>query len=240
MSSVNQNNDRLKKAKTFADVLFSVLFFNIFSLDELYEIVLEDRLIKWKKFEKNQKIFREGDFDQHFYIVIQGRVNIASRGINPFGDENPVASIHKGEVFGELVVCDPDQPRRASAYAAKEGAVVCEVDATLLGSVSGLIKVKFLKKFLDLIVERMPISEQVFGYYKEIIGFAQKNGSVGEDEFFSYSVETSINEKNRLTQYIKYTDFLISKKTGPEQIAPHLQQLLQRAVQDLDKNLNST
>jgi CRP-like cAMP-binding protein len=217
-----------EKVKKFAQILYGILFFNIFSIEELYEILREDRLIKWKRFEKNKMIFAENTFDQHFYIIIQGTVDIKkSRGNQ---SDQTVGKIEAGAVFGEMVICDPDKPRRASAFAAKDSEVIlCEFDGTLLNTIAGPFRVKFIKKFFDLVLDRLSDQKRAYEFYQEVIQASREHGA-DDDQFFQYTLRTSVNEKNRLTQFIKYTDFLIAEKLPPEKGLLLLQGLIKKAA----------
>ncbi len=226
-----------ERTEKFVQLLHSVLFFNIFSREELTDIVRQERLIKWKKFDTGQRIFQEGVYDQHFFIVIQGTVDIRKRQED--GRELSVGTIYKGEVFGETVVCDPGNPRRASAYA-QDTLIVCEIDGTLIDTVPEHLKVKFMKKFLDLIVGRLDHQVPKDCYYQTLIEYAQENDLVDAGEFFPYTRDTAASDRNLLTQYIKYGDFLIAKKIEPAQGLALLQGLINEANQELDKRLRST
>ncbi|MEW6669147.1 MAG: cyclic nucleotide-binding domain-containing protein [Thermodesulfobacteriota bacterium] len=233
--AAQNDNERLRG---FAQLLYSALFFNIFTRDELCEVVKEERLIKWKKFGKAQRIFGQGLVDQHFYIVIQGKVDIRKSAIGE--REKSVGAMSKGEVFGEMVVCEPGQPRRASAYAPPDAnVIVCEVDATLLSTVSDSIRAKLYKKFLDLVVERFRLDDRSFGYYQQIIEYAREADLIGQDEYFQYALNSAATERNRLTQYVKFTDFLTAKKIPPEISCRVLKELLDRAVKELDRSFCS-
>jgi len=228
-----------KKARQFAQVLYGVLFFNIFTMEELCAIVQEEQLIRWKKCERRSIIFEQGACDTSFYIVIQGAIDI--RKTAGAGKEQTVGTINKGEVLGEMVVCNPETPRRASAFVtADESAILCEIDASLLRSVPQSIKVKFLKKFLDLIIERLKLQDEVFQYYEEIILHAETETGIEADEYFTYAVQTAANDKNRLTQFIKYTDFLIAKKISPANGIPLLEKLMRLANTNLDRSFHTT
>jgi len=232
----SQTNDKINK---FAQVLYGVLFFNIFSREELYEIVSEERLIKWKKFNKGDTIFKEGSFDQHFYIIIQGHIEIRKKNEQP--KEATLGRIQTGEVFGELIVCDPEKPRHASAYVTgADAALVCEIDATLITKVPDNIKAKFMKKFMDLVVGKLNMQETKIQYYDDIIHYAKECSLVGDDEYFTYAMETAVSDQNRLTQFIKYTDFLISKKIAPDNGCALLERLLFQATQELEESYQAT
>ncbi len=225
-----------ERVEKIAQLLYGVMFFNIFTMEELCDIVREARLMKWKKFEKGARIFGEGEFDQHFYIVIRGNVDIKkSKGNNR---NSSIGKIGPGEILGEKVICDPENPRNASAYVTDDNeAVLCEIDGTLLDTVSENIKVKFMKKFLDLIVDRLGDKDSTFNYYNKIIDYARNNKIPAENEYFKYSADTAVSKKNRLTQFIKYTDFLVSTKIDPVKGCDLLQDLLPKANKELDEIL---
>ncbi len=232
-------NDAVHKdqsLKKLVAMLYGSLFFNIFPEEELRSILQEARLIKWKKYGIGSKVFREGSFDQHFYVVIRGVIDIRkSKGP---GNEVGVGTINKGEVFGEMVVCDPEKPRRVSAQVGgNEDAILCEIDATLVDSVSGHLRTKFLKKFLDLILGRFPADGPQTKYYEDLIRHAEENNASTRNDFFSYTLETAISPQNRLTQYIKYTDFLVARKIDVGKAEVYLRQLIGTVKDELDKSL---
>lgn len=228
------NRDDEQSLKKLVEVLYGILFFNIFSEEELRTILKESRLIKWKKIARGARIFTEGSFDQHFYVIISGMVDIRKNKGNR--QAITVGNIRRGEILGEMVVCDPEKPRKASAYASEdEDTVVCEIDATLIQTVPEDIRKKFLKKFLDLIIARFRQIESGLKYYDEII---KNNDVTVADDFFKYTLETAVNVQNRLTQLIKYTDFLIARKLDSATSIPMLLKLIVNAKNELDQSVN--
>ena len=235
MPNKSQKNEQAVK---IAEILYQVLFFNIFSVEELSEIASDTRLIKWKNFNSKDKIFLQGSYDQHFYIVLKGEVEIERK--DPHQNNIIVNVMKRGDLFGEMVVISPGTSRRGGAFASKKGGVLlCEIDATLIDTVTILQKSKFLKKFFDLILDRLNIDDRKIEYYQNIIQFGKKN-EVLENDFFQYTIASAIDKKNLVTQYIKYTDFLISKKIDPSLCVPYLQQMLEKANIELDKTFRMT
>lgn len=237
----NKDDHSLKK---IIDVLYGILFFNIFTIEELSTILREARLIKWKKFGKGSKIFSEGSYDQHFYVIIHGYVSITP-GINETGQAKGNSNgsgfdrLGKGDVFGEMVVCDPEQPRKSSACVSdEEDAILCEIDGTLIETVPPYIRMKFLKKFFDLILGRFRESKPRIKYYEDIVRYVEEKKIATQNDFFAYTLETAISEQNRLTQFIKYTDFIVAKKIDPEKGSQLLRELIVNAKDELDKSLN--
>jgi CRP-like cAMP-binding protein len=236
--SINEDQNKDEKLKRFVQILHNVLFFNTFSIDELYSIVSEDRLIKWKRFSKGNLVFKEGVFDQHFYIIIQGKMEIVK--LNGAQKEIPVGTVQQGEIFGEMVVCAPAKPRSASVrVAGNEDAIICEIDGTLVETAPAPLKAKFLKKFLDLILERMETAKYDIRFYEEIVRFALGYQFISADEFFLYSVETAVNDKNLFTQYIKYTDFLINRKIPAEKAGELVRGIIIKAVEEHSKSIHA-
>ena len=235
------NDEGSQSLKKLIEVLYGVLFFNIFSEEELCTVLRESSLIKWKKFGKGTKVFSEGSYDGHFYAVIHGEIHIIHGSAGKQKDsrkDSRVGKIGKGGVFGEMVVCDPEKPRRASAYVSdEEDAILCEVDAALIDTVPEHIKVKFCKKVLDLILGRFKDNGPKFNYYEAIVKYLEENEISSRDDFFTYAVETAISEQNRLTQFIKYTDFLVAKKLDPGKGHELLRDLISRAKDELDQSL---
>jgi CRP-like cAMP-binding protein len=75
------------------------------------------RLLKETKFSENDLIFSQGDPGDGLYIVLQGRVRIASS--DSFGRERVLAFYGPGEFFGDMAVLTGG-PRSASASASTD------------------------------------------------------------------------------------------------------------------------
>jgi CRP/FNR family cyclic AMP-dependent transcriptional regulator len=67
-----------------------------------------------ERFERNQRVFREGDVGQKFYLVLEGAVRI-SRQVPGLGEE-ALAILRQGQAFGEMSLID-EGPRSADALA---------------------------------------------------------------------------------------------------------------------------
>ncbi len=76
----------------------------------------QSRVLERKVFFAGQKIFKEGDLGDRAYLIQSGSVEIIK-------NEIPLATLGKGELFGEMALID-DQPRMASAVAQSDTAVV--------------------------------------------------------------------------------------------------------------------
>src|SRR3981081_1079489 len=89
------------------------------SMDIFAELPNEDlskiaRLLKEHKVRENELVFAQGDPGDSLYIVLQGRVRIATS--DSFGRERVLAFYGPGEFFGDMAVLT-GEPRSATASA---------------------------------------------------------------------------------------------------------------------------
>ena len=221
----------------FLTILYSLKLFNIFTRDEVRDLLAENRLIKWKKFARGSQVFAEGAFDQHFYIVMQGDIFIMKQTA---AGNTHVGTIHRGEAFGELVICAPERPHRASAFVGhSQDAVVCELDATLVETAPPLVQAKFYKKFLDLVLARRDGASEVHATYRDLMQFARQQGVETGDDFFHYCLHTAASNTRRMELLGRFTDFLIATRLSPDISLPYLRRAMQAAVDALERQLAS-
>src|SRR6266550_8262596 len=93
------------------DLLRSMDLFNDLPDEELTRVA---RLLKEHKFDENDLIFAQDEVGDGLYIILQGRVRIAST--DHFGRERVLAFYGPGEFFGDMAVLT-GAPRSASASA---------------------------------------------------------------------------------------------------------------------------
>lgn len=72
------------------------------------------RLLRHRRFRRNEVIFHEGDPGDALFIVVSGSVKILVA--SPEGEEAIIATVHPGEFFGEIALLDGAQ-RSATAVA---------------------------------------------------------------------------------------------------------------------------
>src|SRR5437870_8076256 len=96
------------------DLLRSMDIFADLSHEELAKIA---RLLKEHKVRENDAIFAQGDPGDSLYIVLQGRVRIATS--DNFGRERVLAFYGPGEFFGDMAVLT-GAPRSATATASTD------------------------------------------------------------------------------------------------------------------------
>ncbi len=76
------------------------------------------------EFAASEVIFAEGSIGRELYVVLSGKVNIVR---NPGPDESVIASLGKGEFFGEMAVID-GSPRSATAVSADDHTKVMRIN----------------------------------------------------------------------------------------------------------------
>ncbi len=93
------------------DLLRSMDLFAELPDDELARIA---RLLKERKISENEEIFAQGETGDGMYVILQGRVRIATT--DNFGRERVLAFYGPGEFFGDMAVLT-GEPRSATASA---------------------------------------------------------------------------------------------------------------------------
>jgi CRP-like cAMP-binding protein len=86
------------------------------------ELEFSDRFLR--AFGNGDVIFEEGSVGKHMYVVVSGSVRIVKK---TGGEVAVVATLGKGELFGEMALVD-SLPRSASAVAAGDDTSVVEID----------------------------------------------------------------------------------------------------------------
>ncbi|CUS48286.1 MAG: Cyclic nucleotide-binding domain [Idiomarinaceae bacterium HL-53] len=117
-------------------------FFRQFSIEER-RILLEDRLEVYVC-KKGFRVFREGEVDSTFYLLLSGRIQIMQKA----GDR-VLGVIGPGQFLGEGAFVT-QAPRSASAVA-EEDSVLLRLDSKALRSLSAVIR----EKLKDAIIAGM-------------------------------------------------------------------------------------
>ena len=86
------------------------------------ELEFSDKFLR--TFGNGDVIFEEGSVGKHMYVVVSGSVRIVKKA---GGEVAVVATLGKGELFGEMALVD-SLPRSASAVAAGDETSVVEID----------------------------------------------------------------------------------------------------------------
>lgn len=109
-------------------------------------------------YQPGQIVVREGEEAEKFFIITGGKAEIST---NDTGDQLILATLEKGEIFGEIALLSPEHKRQATVTAIDklyllylDGAVINDLIAKYPGMLYALqaisdirIKTKFLKQF---------------------------------------------------------------------------------------------
>ena len=143
-----KGSKRNEKVDNVVDYVHCVPFFEDFSKSQVREILNTCNIIKVFK---GKVVVAEGDIDDSFYIILSGRVGVRKNG-------ETVATIHRGECFGEMSYLSGRF--RSATVVAETQCVMMKISATLLDRSSESIQVLFLRKFASTILQRLSIGSQ--------------------------------------------------------------------------------
>src|SRR5215208_4359362 len=113
-SAPAKQGDSAVSSSRVIELLRSMDLFGDLAEDELSKIA---RVLKEHKFDENDVIFNQGEPGDALYVVLQGRVRIATS--DNFGRERVLAFYGPGEFFGDIAVLT-GAPRSATATASTD------------------------------------------------------------------------------------------------------------------------
>jgi serine/threonine protein kinase len=120
-------------------------FFRRFTDVDLWQVL---RIVKWVRYEAEQKIISEGETGTSFFIVTSGEVKVSKR-------DKLLTVLITGECFGEMsYIGSRHLPRTASVTAAGDVTAI-EVGADALSHATETCAHAFESAFLDLLVSRL-------------------------------------------------------------------------------------
>lgn len=125
------------------DILRRLNFFHDFSHAEIRELLREGN---WQDFQAGEEIVREGEMDDHFYVIVTGDCIVESNGIT-------VGSMETGNCFGESSYVSGTT--RTATIKARELVTVLSVSATLLEQLSTECQLRFNKVFISTLIRRL-------------------------------------------------------------------------------------
>lgn len=126
-------------------ILRKMPFFIEFEDVEIWEIL---RISRWRKVEANTLLIREGDSDQRFGIIIEGRVEMSVDG-------HRVCELAYGEVFGELAYLDQQDHRHTCTAVATTGTVYLEINPSALSLATDECQDAFRTRLVTIVARRL-------------------------------------------------------------------------------------
>lgn len=139
---LRKQNDRIDQQQQF-DQLRKLRFFNDFSHSEIWELL---RASDWRSYTSREEIFREGELDDRFYIIVSGDVTVES-------GRREVGVLGPGDCFGETSYVDG--ARRTTTIIANDEVTLVRISSTLLEQASSDCQLRFNKVFLRSLIERL-------------------------------------------------------------------------------------
>lgn len=127
--------------------LRKLAFFTEFEDVELWEVL---RICSWRQVVKNIALVREGEADQRFAIVLDGRVELSVGG-------RKVAELGRGEVFGEQAWIDSIEHRHMLSVVSLEALTYLEINPAALALASDEVVERFRTQVSTVVVRRLAI-----------------------------------------------------------------------------------
>lgn len=142
-------DDKFKPPDTsrFA-VLRKLTFFTEFDDIDLWEVL---RLSSWRKVEAKTLLYREGDADQRFGMVLEGEVEISIAGKQVF-------RLGAGEIFGELAWLDSLDHRHLATVISVEPTTYLEISPAALALATDEVRELFRTCLATIVAKRLAAS----------------------------------------------------------------------------------
>jgi hypothetical protein len=138
--------NRIDQQEQFG-LLRRLKFFHEFSHGEIWEVL---RASSWQDYADAEEIVKEGEMDDRFYIIVQGRVSVNRHG-------RALGYLETGECFGETSYVRG--AKRTATIAAAGPVTVMKVSSTLLEQVSAECQLRFNQVFLRSLIGRLQGAE---------------------------------------------------------------------------------
>lgn len=126
-------------------VLRKLSFFTEFDDVEIWEVL---RVSNWRKVEADTTVVREGDADQRFGIVLEGRVEVSVEG-------HRVTELDAGEIFGELAYLDGPNGKHQGTVVALGPVTYLEIHPAALALATDEVQDLMRRELTTLVVRRL-------------------------------------------------------------------------------------
>ena len=130
------------------DLLRRLKFFHDFSHGEIWEVL---RASTWQDYTDGEEIVKEGEMDDRFYIIVNGKVVVERHG-------KELGRLESGDCFGETSYVRG--AKRTATIKADGDVTVMKVSSTLLEQVSASCQLRFNKVFLRNLIGRLQNNER--------------------------------------------------------------------------------
>ncbi len=141
-------HDQRIDSKQQFDLLRRLKFFHDFSHGEIWEVL---RASTWQDYTGGEEIVKEGEMDDRFYIIVNGKVAVERHG-------RELGRLASGDCFGETSYVRG--AKRTATIKADRDVTVMKVSSTLLEQVSASCQLRFNKVFLRSLIGRLQSNER--------------------------------------------------------------------------------
>jgi len=135
-------HEKLDHQEHFA-ILRRLNFFHDFSHGEIRELLVAG---EWREYKQGDEIVKEGEMDDHFYVIVNGECVVESSGMS-------VGVMEAGNCFGESSYVSGT--KRTATIKANEAVTLLSLSATLLDQLSTACQLRFTKVFLMALIRRL-------------------------------------------------------------------------------------
>lgn len=126
-------------------LLRKLVFFTEFDDIELWEVL---RISSWRRAEPRTIVFREGDLDERFAILLEGEVEVSVGG-------KRVTRLIAGELFGELAWLDATEHRQMVSVVTVSPSAYLEINPAALALATEEIRDLFRSRVAAVAAQRM-------------------------------------------------------------------------------------
>jgi serine/threonine protein kinase len=123
-------------------------FFQGFPEAELWEIL---RASTWQDYKEAEDIIIEGELDDCFYIIAEGKVSVRK-------NNKVIRMLAQGDCFGEMGYLA--KTRRTASIKSEGKTALLKINSTVISQVSLNCQVRFLKVFLRTLINRLSITTE--------------------------------------------------------------------------------
>ena len=123
-------------------------FFQGFPEAELWEIL---RASTWQDYKEAEDIIIEGELDDCFYIIAEGKVSVRK-------NNKVIRMLAQGDCFGEMGYLA--KTRRTASIKSEGKTALLKINSTVISQVSLNCQVRFLKVFLRTLIHRLSITTE--------------------------------------------------------------------------------
>ena len=126
-------------------ILRKMPFFTEFEDVEIWEFL---RISRWRRIDSNTLVMREGDADQRFGLIIDGRVELSVDG-------HRVDEVASGEVFGELAYLDQQEHRHMYTAVTTVATTYLELNPAALSLATDECQDAFRTRLVTVVARRL-------------------------------------------------------------------------------------